>query len=346
MNKLIEVLTRFPRWVCWVGRPVKTPDGVRISKILGYIGKDNKYHHAATDRPETWGTYEQARSWVKRILHRSRKGVGFVLGVEQGQHQLVCIDLDHCLNEADKTFTDDEAGKRAAHILDIFTKNGEKTYTEFSPSGTGLHIYGWANMPYETQIAKPIEIYWAKHYMTVTGQPYMDIPVSTIQKSVDEVIKEYCPFLDDSPAASKSCSPAATPYCEGPKLSDEEVIEKIRNSRSGPKFHSLYDLGDVSAYQDGQCTGVSEADQALLSILAFWTKDAEQIERIFCHSKLAENLGRKKGHEEDYLNRSTTRALETVTGGFNPKAYAARKQAEELRAEFEKAMREQEGGLL
>lgn len=346
MNKLIEVLTRFPRWVCWVGRPVNTEKGVRISKILGYIGKDNKYHNAATDRPETWGTYEQARSWAGKRLRNPIKGVGFVLGVDQGQYQLVCIDLDHCLNEADKTFTNDEAGKRAAHILDIFTKNGEETYTEFSPSGTGLHIYGWANMPYETQITKPIEIYWAKHYMTVTGQPYMDTPVSTMQKSVDEVIKEYCPFLDDSPAASKSGGPAATPYCEGPKLSDEEVKEKIRNSRSGPKFHALYDLGDVSAYIDGQCTGVSEADQALLSILAFWTKDAEQIKRIYRSSKLYENQNWKKHNEDDYLNRSIKRALETVTGGYNPKAYAARKQAEELRAELKKAMREQEGGLL
>ncbi|WP_303051724.1 VapE domain-containing protein [uncultured Dialister sp.] len=325
MNKLIEELTRFSRWVCWVGRPVKTPDGERISKILGYIGKDNKYHNAAINRPETWGTYEQARSWVKRILHESRKGVGFVLGVEQGQYHLVCIDLDHCLNEADKTFTDDEAGKRAAHILDIFTKNGEKTYTEFSPSGTGLHIYGWANMPYETQITKPIEIYWAKHYMTVTGQPYMDIPVSTIQKSVDEVIKEYCPFLDDSPAASKSCSPSDAPPCEGPKLSDEEVIEKIMNSRSGPKFQALYYQGDTSIKGDDQ----SSADQVLFSMLAYRTEDEEQIERIFLHSKLAETLDRKKGHEQDYLNRSIKKALDFVREKRREKAEAARKQAEE-----------------
>lgn len=325
MNKLMEVLTRFPRWVCWVGRPVKTPDGERISKILGYIGKDNKYHNAAINRPETWGTYEQAKSWVKRILHEPRKGVGFVLGVEQGQHQLVCIDLDHCLNEADKTFTDDEAGKRAAHILDIFTKNGEKTYMEFSPSGTGLHIYGWANMPYETQITKPIEIYWAKHYMTVTGQPYMDIPVSTIQKSVDEVIKEYCPFLDDSPADRKSGGPAATPYCEGPKLSNEEVIEKIRKSSSGPKFHALFDLGDTSIKGDDQ----SSADQVLFSMLAYRTEDEEQIKRIFLHSKLAETLDRKKGHEQDYLNRSIKKALDFVREKRKEKAEAARKQAEE-----------------
>lgn len=325
MNKLMEVLTRFPRWVCWVGRPVKTPDGERISKILGYIGKDNKYHNAAINRPETWGTYEQARSWEKRILHEPRKGVGFVLGVEQGQHQLVCIDLDHCLNEADKTFTDDEAGKRAAHILDIFTKNGEKTYMEFSPSGTGLHIYGWANMPYETQITKPIEIYWAKHYMTVTGQPYMDIPVSTIQKSVDEVIKEYCPFLDDSPAASKSCSPSDAPTCESPKLSDKEVIEKIRKSSSGPKFHALFDLGDTSIKGDDQ----SSADQVLFSMLAYRTEDEEQIERIFLHSKLAETLDRKKGHEQDYLNRSIKKALDFVREKRREKAEAARKQAEE-----------------
>lgn len=51
-----------------------------------------------------------------------------------------------------------------------------------------------------------------------------------------------------------------------------------------------------------------------MSILAYWTKDAEQIERIFHSSKLAKTLDRKKGHEEDYLNRSIRKALKLSQG--------------------------------
>ena len=337
MNKLIEELAPYRHWVCWYGKTIKTKDGEeRTTKILGYIGKDNMFHNAKTNKPETWGTYGQAKSWAAR-LRTPRKGIGFVLGLEI---PFICIDLDHCINKADKTFTDDEAGETARRVLDIIKKNGEETYIEVSPSGEGLHIWGRATLPAEKEKGvrgKYIEMYRAGRYMTITGRPYTDTlsPVGTIQKSVDEIIKEFH-LIKDSPA-ERTEKKAVTP---SPvlNLSDDEIITKIRNSKSGPKFHSLYELGDTSTYGDNQ----SRADQALLSILAFWTKDAEQIKRIFLSSKLAKTLARKKGHEEDYLNRSITKALETVKGGFNPKAYAARKQEEELRPEFEKAMREQE----
>lgn len=350
MNKLIEVLAARSCWLPWKGKPkfengkpvIEPKTGKQKITKIPYSADKNKHYGAAKwHKPETRVPYEQAERIAKFLQSHIKGpiGMGVVLDKEFG---LVCIDIDDC------RYPDTEKIEEWAQDIMELVKEAGGTYIELSPSGTGFHIWGRGRLPNDRGIKRTmnnghdIELYSNDHYITVTKNAMNDIPLNDIQPAIDTILS----MLKNSPAASKSCSPSDAPPCECPKLSDEEVKEKIRKSRSGPKFHSLYDLGDVSAYQDGQCTGVSEADQALLSILAFWTKDAEQIKRIYRSSKLYENQNWKKHNEEDYLNRSITRALETVKGGFNPKAYAARKQAEELRAEFEKAMREQEGGLL
>lgn len=327
-NKLLEELAPLPRWVCWKGERIKDKNGKeRINKIPFYMAYDGSYKRAKSNDPKTWGTFNQAKRWGSG-LQESHKGVGFVLGLEQ---PFMCIDLDHCINKADKTFTDDEAGETARRVLDIVKKNGEETYIEVSPSGEGLHIWGRATLPAEKEKGvrgKYIEMYRAGRYMTITGRPFRSFSVGTIQKSVDEIIKEFH-LIKDSPAERKG-KKAVTP---SPvlNLSDDEMITKIRNSKSGPKFHSLYDQGDMSAYDDNH----SRADQALLSILAFWTNgNVEQMKRIFLSSRLAESLARKVHHENDYLNRSIKRAIETTTGHYNPKTYAAMKRAEEMKKDY------------
>lgn len=126
----------------------------------------------------------------------------------------------------------------------------------------------------------------------------------------------------------KDGGPTAAIQGRTPAPSDNELIEKIRKSHDGPKFSALYDRGDMNAYDNDQ----SRADQALLSILSFWTgSNAEQMKRIFLSSRLAESLARKVHHENDYLNRSIKRAIETTTGHYNPKTYAAMKRAEEIK---------------
>lgn len=340
MNKLIEELADYSCWIPWKGKP-KFKDGKpviesktgkqKITKIPYSEDKNRHYGAAHWKNPETRVPYERAKKIAIFLQSRIKGpiGMGVVLDKEYG---VTCIDVDDC------RYPDTGKIEEWAQEIMELVKEAGGTYTELSPSGTGFHMWGRGRLPNDRGIKQTmnnghdIELYNHDHYITVTGKALDDIPLNDIQPAIDTILS----MLKKSPAASKS-GPAATPPCEGPKLSDEELIEKIRKSGSGPKFHALYDLGDISAYIDGQCTGVSEGDQALLSILAFWTKDAEQIERIFRSSKLAESLDRKKGHEDDYLNRSIRRALETVTGGYNPKAYAAMKQAEELRAEFEKS---------
>lgn len=329
-NNLLKELAPLPRWVCWKGKPKKDKSGKeKISKIPFYMDNDGSYAMAKTNNPETWGTFYQAKRWESG-LQGSHKGVGFVLGLDQPH---ICIDLDDCIDSDTRQFKDNEAGKAARRVVDILTRNGEETYIEFSPSGEGLHIWGRAVLPAEKEKGvrgKYIEMYRAGRYMTITGRPFRSFPVSTIQKSVDEIINEFH-LLDKSPAAMKDGGPAAAIRSGTPAPSDNELIEKIMKSQDGPKFSALYDRGDMSAYDNDQ----SRADQALLSILSFWTgSNAEQMKRIFLSSRLAESLARKAPHEHDYLNRSIKRAIETTTNHYNPKTYAAMKRAEETKKDY------------
>ena len=102
-NKLLEELAPLPRWVCWKGKRIKDKSGKeRINKIPFYMAHDGSYEMAKSNDPKTWGTFNQAKRWESG-LQESHKGVGFVLGLEQ---PFMCIDFDHCINKADKTFTD------------------------------------------------------------------------------------------------------------------------------------------------------------------------------------------------------------------------------------------------
>jgi hypothetical protein len=76
-------------------------------------------------------------------------------------------------------------------------------------------------------------------------------------------------------------------------LSDERVIKKCREARNAPKFASLYDDGDLTAY-DGDD---SAADAALLGIFKFFTQDYEQLERLWGASALGR---RPKFNRADY----------------------------------------------
>jgi len=65
-------------------------------------------------------------------------------------------------------------------------------------------------------------------------------------------------------------------------LSDGELVAKIKNSKQGAKFGSLFERGEISAYKSH-----SEADAALAQILIGWTQgDTQQADRLFRQSAL------------------------------------------------------------
>ena len=67
------------------------------------------------------------------------------------------IDLDHCF---------EEGGNKG--IAEDFLENFE-TYAEYSPSKTGLHIYGFGYLPEGRRKQDNIEFYDSARFFTVTG---------------------------------------------------------------------------------------------------------------------------------------------------------------------------------
>jgi primase-polymerase (primpol)-like protein len=106
-------------------------------------------------------TYGEAREAVAREDVEA-DGLGFVLNGDG----LVCLDLDDCV----------EGGEPNVFARDFIRALGD-TYVEFSPSGKGLHIWGYTDMAKGRVIAGgnlKVEIYPDKRFITMTGRPYRE----------------------------------------------------------------------------------------------------------------------------------------------------------------------------
>ncbi|MEU8840219.1 DNA primase [Streptomyces roseus] len=116
---------------------------------------------SSTDK-RTWGTHKDAAASTVGV------GLGFVLSDED---DIVCIDLDHCLN----ALTGRLAPWAAAVVRDAGT-----TYVEVSPSGDGLHIWGRADVRQGRRIRRPdgtaVEIYGTGRYIAMTGRRHGNAP--------------------------------------------------------------------------------------------------------------------------------------------------------------------------
>lgn len=91
--------------------------------------------------------------------------MGFVLDGDG----IVCIDLDHCLD-----------GDVLAPWARAVVGAAGGTYVEVSPSGTGVHIWGRAELAHGRVVHLPgggkAEVYPNGRYITVTSRRFGDTP--------------------------------------------------------------------------------------------------------------------------------------------------------------------------
>ena len=126
-NNMPEELKAIDQWVGWVKKKDKMG---KISKIPINPNK-KKSSSASVSNPKTWSSYEEA---IESYETLRLDGIGFVF-TENDPY--VGIDLDNCYDLKTGTFT--------AWAM-IVVANLE-SYTEFSPSGKGLHIIVKAKLP-------------------------------------------------------------------------------------------------------------------------------------------------------------------------------------------------------
>jgi putative DNA primase/helicase len=108
---------------------------------------------ASSTNPKTWSAFDEAMNTYASGLF---DGIGFVFVKE---NRLVGIDLDHC--------RDTETGDVAPWAQTII--NDFVTYTEISPSGTGIHLIAAGTLPGKGVKTPRGEMYDTGRYLTITG---------------------------------------------------------------------------------------------------------------------------------------------------------------------------------
>lgn len=117
---------------------------------------------------------------------------------------------------------------------------------------------------------------------------------------------------EERTAPRAPAEPSVVPTMEDARIHDLASHAK----RTGPKYLALH-YGDISKYPSP-----SEADHAYIRFLAFWTNDAEQIERMWRASPLGMNRDPKKRDRADYLQRGITKILATQKEHYHGGAWS------------------------
>ena len=259
-------LTTLPQWVVY--RRVWNKERGKFDKIPYQINGNT----AKTNDPSTWTTFENA---LNASNGGEFDGIGFVFTKDDPYSG---VDLDSCF---------DEAGTIKKEVQKYSTLLN--SYTEYSPSGTGLHVIVKGKLPPGGRKKGSFECYDSGRFFTVTGRHFESTP-HAIENRQAELEKFHREIFGQQRSEVPIVAPAVA------SLSDDEIIAKAKAAKNGDKFTALWSdsMGGYSSQ--------SEADLALCDILAFWANgDIVCVDRLFRQS----GLMRPKWDEKHLSDGST-----------------------------------------
>lgn len=267
----------------------------------------------------TWVTYEEARSAAKRYQNA---GIGFKI-----PDGVFFLDIDH------KDMNDPVV----QDILSTFN-----SYTEYSVSGDGIHVYGLCDFSKLPTYADPksgkvklskdfymhhpsngLELYVGEltnRYAAYTGNVIVDQPLLDCTDALVSFLNRFMRRTQAKPVKPESEKGKSPAIKKGPKsiiennngntkdnprITDDLVdktIAKLRRRSNGDKFSRLFDDGEMD-----RCTDHSTKDIALCFQIAFCTSDEALIDAVFRRSALYRE---DKWEREDYRDETIAKAIE------------------------------------
>ncbi|MBU4311126.1 MAG: hypothetical protein KJ706_00190 [Candidatus Omnitrophica bacterium] len=260
----------------WVGYITKQ-NGGRVDKIpmnvlVGCPAKSND--------SSTWTDFDNA---VSLAVQRNYAGIGFMF-----QPPYIGVDFDHCVIEG-------VIAPQAQEILKLLN-----TYSEFSPSGTGIHAICKGEILRARKISRlGLEIYTKGRFFTVTGSRLADYP-GEITECMDGFKTIFSRFVD--------------------KGAVDDILALIAKSQDAEKVQRLY-----SGQWQNDYPSQSEADLALCNKLAFWTgKDSGLMDSLFRQSGLMrpkwdeKHFGDGRTYGESVIEKAINDCRDVYSGAREP----------------------------
>lgn len=279
LSAVPESMRSFDQWVLWKYKWVDPrpgqPTGKWTKLPIRWIETNNGGVHlpASSTNPATWMTFRAAAKFI-RMMQTAGKcsvGLGFVFTADS---PFFGVDLDKCRDPQTGILT----AEASAIVADF------ASYTEISPSGTGVKIFTIGDPPGDECRRGNVEHYRTGRFFTVTGDRLGDVVDPQPRQEVIERFY-FATHPDDTPTAreqrQRDRAAAAARIAHNPTLdlSDQAVVDKASSARNGESFRRLWS-GDWTAH-----TSPSEAIFALLSRLAFYVgNDAGRLLRLLNQS--------------------------------------------------------------
>ncbi|MCM3665541.1 phage/plasmid primase, P4 family [Mesobacillus subterraneus] len=259
---------------------------------------------AQSNNKRTWSSFHSA---VHTYNKGGYEGIGFMFSKED---PYIGIDIDKC-------YKDGKFSELADEVIEMMD-----SYTELSPSGTGVHIIVKGELPIEKGTGKKnsklgLEIYRYGRYFTFTGKSQNVYEIVERTSELSLLFKKYFPDDDKKPSTVKKPVKKQNDIVN---LSNSEIWVKMFKSKNGSHIQSLYN-GELI---DGDH---SSTDLALCNHLAFWTnKDIYKMDDMFRESGLYREKWDKQ-HSSDgrtYGEMTLEAAMQSThntIADFEPKTY-------------------------
>lgn len=294
------------QWVIWkYERRTDNRGSARWTKVP--IKVSSRVMASATD-PETWCGFDDALA-VYRRTRDVHAGVGFVFHRDD---PFCGIDLDDCRDPA--------SGEIAQWATDIIRELN--SYTEVSPSGTGVKIIIHGFVPGGRNRVKyeggEFECYDCARFFVITGNgvtgaafPDLSTDINDAQAAFESIYSRVFASVEHEPmpaAASGGAPPSIT------NVTDSQLLDRIFSSAVGDGFRRLW-YGDTS-----QCEGdSSRADFQLCRLLAWWCHgDEGRVDGLFRQSGLMRPKWNESRGGGTYGEKTVRFAVGTLRSHYDP----------------------------
>ncbi len=280
-----DEMKQIDRWVCW--RADRKANG-RIDK-LPLDKNDLRRKVNSLGNCEPWGKI------LRKISGDRYLGLGFY--PDSDHTGLVGIDLDHVFDGM------------IARLEPLRIVEELDSYTEFSPSETGLHIWIRSRFSPENHNGQVLEVKSkGNSYLTVTGKPYgSPKPIADRTEILMDLINRYFP------------KPTTTKKDTWEEHRDRIILrnddtDTLRKLWSKPERRKLWE-GDLTGYSSPNGdTSQSSADLTLCNYIYLCSnQDPEAIDRLFRRSGLMRDKW-DEIHSRDGLTYGQMTIQKVLTG--------------------------------
>jgi P4 family phage/plasmid primase-like protien len=267
---------------------------------------------ASHSEPNTWHSFNECITALDS--NPKFKGLGIF-----NNGEFTTTDFDNCIDPTTKEIIDPRIATLVWQL---------DSYTEFSQSMLGLHVYNWGVVS-EGRKKNGVEMYSERRFMIVTGTPFTASPRPDINQNPAVPLRVWQDIFGNNDAASAIESNNAGQSTDHERhnpdaLTDADKILIKVASEKNQKFKGLFgtDSLTVNEVRGGVVTpktydSPSDADAAMFCLLAFWTnRNPERMKRLASASARLRGKWDTTRGDETWLERDIQRAIRHTPEGY------------------------------